>query len=304
MHEELNHGLGSHFEILFKRSRLGLSSPHTTYQYRLNLRRFDDFLGRPATIADLRDDVVCEAMNWLLRTKKLSPASVSKFRDNLCCLWRFLSRKRIVDTDPEVPEVKEPRRAPIALTRDQLKRIWDFMVRMPGYVEGIPAADFFCSLTAAFWDTGARKGELFNSLAWDHVDLESGFLVCRAETVKGGLEDRLYRVRPSTVEWLQRIAMPQRRLVWPWPWSETTFYDKLGRIMSQNGLPDTRYYKCHIFRKSVASHLLAEGGDPQRALGHNSPGMTMRHYIDPRIARPPAPCDFLPPIGEPPRPTG
>ncbi len=295
----LNHTLSSHFETLFKPHKLTLSAPSTVYQYRLNLRRFDEYLDRPAMVPDLQDSVIAECMNWMLRTKRLSPASISKFRDNLCCLWRFLARKRIVDTDPDVVEIKEPFRAPIALTKEELLRLWEYLLRLPGRISGIEASDWFCSLVACFWDTGARKGELFQ-LRWPDVDLNRGFIRPRAQTVKGGLEEKLYRIRPSTVEWLSRIVRPVRDQVWPWPWSETIFYDKLGQIMLANGLPDDRRHKTHIFRKSVATHLLLAGGDPTQALGHSSSAITERYYLDRSIAPRPSPIDRLFPLdGDP-----
>jgi integrase len=287
--------LSAQFDF-FRLHKLSLSCRQTVYQYELNLRRFDEYLGRPALIADLQDPVVSAALVWLTREKRLSPATASKFRDNLCCLWRFLARKRIVDTDPDVPEIKEPRRVPIALTRDQLKLLWEFLQRLPGSIAGIPAADWFTSLVAAFWDTGARKGEIFG-MRTAHLDLRGGFMVAKAETVKGGMEDRLYRIRPSTVDLILRIYDPRREFVWPWPWSESIFYDRLGEIMLKNGLPDDRYHKTHILRKSVATHLLVEGGNPQQALGHSTAAMT-RAYVDPRIAPPPSPIDRLWEIGK------
>jgi hypothetical protein len=50
-----DHTLSSHFETLFRPHKLTLAAHSTTYQYRLNLRRFDEYLERPATIADLQD---------------------------------------------------------------------------------------------------------------------------------------------------------------------------------------------------------------------------------------------------------
>jgi len=295
----LDHSLLTHFET-FRAHKLALRSPQTVYQYRLNLGRFGEFLGRPPTLADLQDQIIAEALGWLLHTRKLSPGSVSKFRDNLCCLWRFLARKSIVGTHPDVPEVKEPHRAPVALTLEQLKRLWEYLRILPGDVQGIPACDWFCSLVAMCWDTGARKGELLGNtddetsgLLWKYVDLERGIFIARAETVKGGLRDRPYRIRPATVEWLRRIEQPRRKKVWPWPWTETTFYSQLGRIMEANGIPDDRYHKMHLLRKCVATHLCALGGNATEALGHSGPEMT-RAYVDRTIAPTASPIDFLP----------
>jgi integrase len=58
------------------------------------------------------------------------------------------------------------------------------------------------------------------------------------------------------------------------------------------GLPDTREYKFHVLRKSVASHYEAAGGNATDLLKHSSRKVTLT-YLDPRVVRPAAPVDLL-----------
>ena len=66
----------------------------------------------------------------------------------------------------------------------------------------------------------------------------------------------------------------------------------LGRIMLAAGLPHSRAYKFHIFRKSVASHAEAAGGNATELLGHSARSVTLR-YIDRRIAPERHASDYL-----------
>jgi integrase len=53
--------------------------------------------------------------------------------------------------------------------------------------------------------------------------------------------------------------------------------------------------KFHAMRRTAASHFAAAGGDASHFLGHSSPRITEKYYLDPRIADTgPQPCDVLP----------
>lgn len=283
---------------LYIRHKLPLCAASTRYKYSLSLRYYAEFLRREPLLTDLEDSQVTECCGWLLRTRKLSPASVSKFRDCICAAWRFGARKRIegITAEPDVPEIVEPKRIPVAWTRDELARLWGYISRMPGDVAGIPASDWFCSLHAVLWDTGERIGAIL-ATEWQQVDLHDGWIVVRAETRKGCLADKLSRLHPATVELLERIRLPQRKLVWPWPWNRFSLWRQYGQILDRAGLPSGRERKFHCLRKSCASHITALGGNAQEALGHSDARTTRDHYIDPRIAGQQFPADILPRLG-------
>lgn len=294
------------FETLYLPHKLARAAASTIYQYRLNLKRFEQHLGRPPLLTDLRDAEINAGIGFLMRAKPdglgLSAASASKFRDDLIALWGFLARKRIAPDFPDVEPVLEPKRVPVAWTREQLVALWQYLERLPGNLDGVSAADWFLSLHSVLWDTGARIGEL---LACKWTQLDGQWLTCHAETRKGRLSDRLYQLHPRTVELLDRIRYPEREKIWPWPYQREYLWAKYGEILKRAGLPSDRKRKFHCMRKSVASHItaLCGIGDAQTAMGHSSAGMTRDVYVDPKIAGQSGPANKLFRLdeGEPPR---
>ena len=284
-------GLAHYFTTVFFPVRLATKHKLTAYQYTLNLKRFDEFLGRQALLTDLNDATIMLAIAWC-RKQGLAPGSVEKFRDNLVCISRVLFRKRIVDTEVDIPPIHVPKAIPIAFTREQLNRLWEYLELLPGEIGGVSASLWFRAIVCCFWDSGARAGEIFG-LRWSDVDLQRGFILCRAATVKANKQDRLYRLDPETVALLRKIILPQRELVFAWPFCEGTLYNTWRGILKRAGLPTGPRYMFHCLRKSVASHLQAAGVSAQFAMGHSDPRQTNEVYLDPRIAKPPAACDSL-----------
>lgn len=299
----------SHLIDLYVNHKLALSADHTRYRYTHALNLFREFLKREPLLTDLRDVVVTRAIGWIMRGRGLSAGSASKFRDCILAVWRYGARKGLVKDDsgailfPDVVDVREPRRIPIAWTMGQLGTLWRYLERMPGELDGIPASDWFCSLHAVIWDTGERIGAL-RKTELKQIDFDGGWIVVRAEVRKGRLADKLSKLHPATVELLKRIRFPERKLVWPWPYSPLYLWRVYGDILQRAGLPNGRDRKFHCIRKSVATHITALSGlgDAQSALGHASGELTRDVYVDPTIAKGVFPADILPRLdGEGPR---
>ncbi|MGD9632533.1 MAG: tyrosine-type recombinase/integrase, partial [Pirellulales bacterium] len=161
-------------------------------------------------------------------------------------------------------------------------------------VGAIEAPVFWRALMLVIWDTGERIGAVM-ALTWDRVDVEAGWVRFIAEDRKGATEDNLLPIALDTREALAELRAKSRRRsgsVFEWPYHPTYIYNRLGRIMRRAGLPDTREYKFHVVRKSVASHYEAAGGNATDLLKHSSRKVTMT-YLDPRIVKPTAPIDLL-----------
>ena len=288
------------YETAYLPARLATRDEHTRRQYDLNLRRFQEFLGREPLLSDLTDATVNSAIAWLTsnggktgRTAGgLGAGSIDKFRDNMCSVWRYLNQVRIVDTVPSVPAVTVPLRAPIAWTRDQLTLLWEGLARIPGEIDGVPANLWWLSLHAVIFDTGERIGAVMQT-QWADIDLSAGYIIVRAENRKGGRADKTTKLHPQTIAFLRRALAPRRELVWPWPRTYTYLWVAYKHILRALGLPcEGRDRSFHAMRKSVASHAKAAGLNPSDILGHSDPKMIER-YIDERIAPPPMACDHL-----------
>ena len=276
-----------YFDTMFAPAKLSNRNPHTVYQYELNLKRFETFLGRPPLLADLNDENLGRCMAWLRtahKPKPLSPVSIGKFRDNFCYLWKYLNARRVVDTLPTIDPPVEPVRIPRAWTKAELDALWDTLMRLPGEICGIPASLWFLTLHLGMWNTGERISAMLMT-EWRDVDFGTRHVVIRAETRKGGREDNLGRFSPQTMAYLRMMLLPERRLIWPQPSRGWNIWGIEKRILKAAGLPyHGREFSFHTMRKSVASHVKAAGGNPQDALGHYDARLTQQIYVDPRIA--------------------
>lgn len=282
----LSNSLTDLFDNLYQPYKLADASKSCIYQYRLNLRRFSDFLGHTASVEDLRDELLTGCGRWLIDTRGLSRASASKLQKQIACLWRFLARKHIVEHWPEFRVFREPKRAPIAYTRDEIRAIWKVIGTVDGTWGGIPRNLWVAALVSLLWDTGSRCGPIFKArVSW--IDLSRQAITIPAEFVKNGDEDRVYQLRPSTIQILSLAfaGMPQSRRLFVGK-KQCDFSGWYGKnILEPAGVKNDRAHKLHCWRRSVATHLKVAGGDPTAALNHSTDAVTRAHYLDPTITQ-------------------
>ena len=154
---ELDDTIRSHFETMYRKQRLRGRSESYVRVFRINLDHFDRVLCRPAVLSDLTDATISDVMEWFTSNGR-SARTANKFRDQICALWRFLSRKGIVEKWPEVQELPEPEQKPVAWLRPQLARLWEACEAQTGTMCGVTAADWWLALHAVIWNTGERIG--------------------------------------------------------------------------------------------------------------------------------------------------
>lgn len=288
--------LSSHFERLYRVHRLAGKSANTLRLYRTTIRQCDQFLGRPALVDDLSDEFVLGLMAWLSDRGRVA-VTCNKARQNLVAIWNFLARKGIVSTWPDVREMTEPERTPIAWLPDELRRLWAACDTTRGLIGGIPAPNWWHAIHAVAWDSGERISGLLG-LHWEYVDLVGGWINFPAEIRKGKKKDLLVKTHADTVMLLEKIRRATGH-VFPWDRCSMGIWLHYGRILKRAGLPNDRKHKFHCIRKSVASYYEAAGGNATKLLGH-SDRKTTEAYLDPRIARQQNACDLLFRPGSPP----
>lgn len=275
--------------------KLRSRSPRTKQLYLSSIRTFGKFLERPATCADLTDDMVSRFLLWF-REKGRSPYSVNKEHANLTAIWRFAFRRKVVDAWPTVERDVEPERIPQAWTHADLTAILTAIRAEPGEVAGVPAAKWWRALHLLAWDTGERIGAILQ-VTRKNVDLREGYVLFPAETRKGGRKSRLAKIRAVTMAALREIWEPAREKMFPWELSATYIYHRYERILRRADLPCDAKSKFHRIRKSVGSYLKVQGVNVTEFFGHSSARVT-EAYIDPRIAKDVQASDILPPIDE------
>jgi integrase len=267
----------------------------------VSLHAFERWLGHAPEVFELFETNLLGFLRHY-RADHAAATTNSRRRD-LLALWRFAFRRGLTSENPakaEVPKVREPKRLPVAWTRDEVRLMVAHAKGLPGAVDGVATGAYWASLILGCWDTGARISALMSTRIAD-VSLQNSHLIIRADARKNG-QERLYWLSDETVAAIAGHWCPHRELVWPWPYSARYLWVSFRRrIVEPCGLvADPR--RLSLFHKLRRSTLSAEAAESleaaRRRAGHTRAETTVRHYVDPRIggARhlPPALSDPLP----------
>jgi integrase len=267
--------------------------PKATYQVRLTLSRWADFLGRGPTTADLTNLAVMEFLQS--RRGKVSQGTILKDRAGICGLWNYCARQDRSLPFPTLPPMSPVRRAPRAYTVEDIERVLRVAKALPGDVQGVPRGLWWATKIRAAFETAERHGAL-EVLRWSEVDLPARLITFLAEGRKGARADIQREISPELAGWLAEIRRPPGEFVWPWAASHSTIWLEFGRLCTVAQVTARGF---HGFRKSNASYLTAARGVSAAAeqLGHSSASVTLRHYVDRSIAKPKETAiDLLPAI--------
>lgn len=263
----------------YEKKHLRGKSENTLRLYRHTIRSFAKFLRREPTIQDLDADLIQDFI-WSVVKSGRTPATANKDRAQLCCLWNYAAKNRIVDKYPDVPVVPEPDRVPMAWMPDELNRILQVAKTETQPVGDVSGKLWWTAMLLIILDTGERIGAVRNlpreCLRGDHI-------LVPAELRKGKTRDRLYKVSSTTVEAIKQLLASHSELeLFPFPYSETYLYRRYKKLLERAKLPVGRQSNFHKLRKSVASAVASVGGDATAALDHAS-SKTTKAYLDPRI---------------------
>jgi integrase len=220
---------------------------------------------------------------------------VNKGLDKILAQWRFLQRKGIVSTYPEVRRLPEPTRIPKAWLTSEAERLLVACSETDGMIAGISAANWWYAIHLVIYDTGERIGAVLG-LRWDDLDVDTGWLTIRAELRKGKKNPLMRKLRPGTLESLRAMILPKRDVIFAWDRNFTQLFPHYKKIRERAGLATDRRSGFHRMRRTVASYFKAAGGDATELLDHSARSVTQA-YLDPRIVTQVQAMDLLPPIG-------
>lgn len=235
---------------------------------------FSGFLRRPAELEDLQVDLVLDFLQSIDR----SPHTQNEYRAKIVALWNYAAKRRLVPDFPDFPKIRAPHRLPVAFGVADFRRLLVAAKAMPRPVRGVPGGIWWPALLQLGWATGERYRAIVGA-KWNDYSAESGRLIVRAETRKGGDRDRLYLLPDWCRAALAAVPRLHHEILRP----NTNYWRQWDQLLQSAGLPADRYHKTHALRRSHASHLAAAGVDPCAALGHSSVRITREHYLDPTI---------------------
>lgn len=273
------------FERSYRPRRLLGRSRSNVDQYYIQFRHFSRFLGHEPTTADLTDDTIAAAMQWLLdgcdrRWKPRAPETVNKWRAHIVALWTFAAKLGHVNRWPTIGEVPVPESVPLAWATDELAAILRACEATKGWIGPVLACDWWVALHRWLLCGGERTSASL-SLKWEWVNMTRG-IACIPGAVRKTRTALTYALSPECVAAFEKIRRPTRELVFPWPLSRDMFYRRYKRLLRDAGLPEHRAGPQKM-RRSFASHLEAAGGSATAALHHSNRSVTQRHYLDSRI---------------------
>lgn len=269
--------------------------PASLRQLKLTVWAIDRWFGGSVPVGELTPDMV----NRFLATQagRLAPKTVNGQRANLLCLWRAAAHRGLVakPSADDVRRLKEPRRVPRAWRADQLKALMQAAETASGnqgtYPGGIRIGAWWALFVRLTYDTGLRRSDVL-ALEVDQVRGGRPFEVLQQKTQQAIVR----RVRPDTVAALESTIPPSRRLCLPWPYRIEVFYVHWRQhVLGPAGLPSGRTEGPQKLRRTSATHLEAQHpGSAMAHLGHLTPGLAYRNYVDRTLVQaalplPPAP---------------
>ncbi len=264
----------------------GLSG-NTIISYRRDLNNYLDFIEKShiEVLSKISKDNIT---NFMLaqRDKGIAPNSVARRLAAIRMFHRFLTRERILKTDPStlIDSPKLWKRVPDTLTVNEV----EVLIAQPDLrnTQGIRDKAILETLYA----TGMRVSEAVN-LKKDNVNLDISFLRC----IGKGNKERIIPLGKKAVASIIRYLKVSRPDLLKNKESEFFFVNRFGKKISRQSLWKIikkyaklahikKSIKPHTLRHSFATHLLEHGADlrsVQEMLGHSDISTTQIYtHID------------------------
>ena len=275
-------------ELLVERyAPLHQLTPRSVVIYTNTIDHWMRFLGREPLTSDFDDLVVSRFLafrNTSIKRggKTLSPNTVAKDKAQICALWTFAAKKRLVEQFPSLPRTHLVHRTPKAATVDSMQALMAAAgTGKRAWYGDLPVAWFWQTLIRVAFETGERRGALM-ALRWSEIDLEGLQVTFLAETRKGRSRDIVRAISQSVADQLRLHRGAPGDLVWRYPGKPHSLYASWDLLRKRAGV---QVRGLHSIRKSSASYLAAAGGNASEHLGHSNP-RTTAVYLDPSIVRP------------------
>lgn len=271
-----------------------IKSKGTERLLRYALAHFGRYLDKSVEAVDFTDRNLVGFMRYrrgdTVRGRQIAEATLEHEAAKLAALGKYAAHLGLVPPLRFTVSHQKPG-TPKAMLDHQIRNLFRAALSAKHSIGGVPENIFFPAVFAIIWDTGERIGAI-HKLERRDIDLERLELTFRFR--KGGHDRETTRpIRPSTARAIARLiaANPTDRPLAPV--IATSLYHHLNRIIAAAGIPQDRRLKFHALRKSHASYYKAAGGDATASLGHSSDAVTLKHYIDPKIAGGKTPTQLL-----------
>jgi integrase len=257
------------------------------------VRRFTAFMGRAVGLNELTEGEVCRYLQ--ARRKVVNPVSTNNERRTILTLWKSAYDNDMAERPPRlglIRRVPEEIDVPEAWTAAECNKLFSAAAQLPGKLAGIPARQWWLSLLLTVFYTGVRIGALCKTPVAGYTPGE-GLLVRKQKNHR----PQWYALPAQACQAIDVTLAAERELLWPWPFHRHLIFRRMRRLVEAAGIAAPRGHGqlFHRLRRTCLS--LCASIDPaiaQRQGGHADYATTLKHYIDPRIARGRSAADVLP----------
>ncbi|HWA98098.1 MAG TPA: hypothetical protein VG713_06375 [Pirellulales bacterium] len=248
--------------------------PKSVEEIQRAIRRLSHWLGRPATLGDLNDQLI---NRWLasLAAGEVTRWTQKGLRSRILCLWRHAFTYELVPKPPmRVRTVKLERRIPEAWTLQQLMKLIGVARRQRGTFRftNVSRAAFWEAFIRTGYDTGLRLGDLL-SLRRDQIGPDGVFTVVQRKTGDG----IVCALWPETLAAIDATHAKGRALIFGDVIRRDFFQQSFRRLVQEAGLKGSPKW----LRRTGATAIEKEHPGASTAfLGHRTTDLAMKHYID------------------------
>lgn len=272
-----------------------LRSPDTVRVYHIAIRQFGTAIGNDSpTTEDLTDENLIR-LEKLMESRGRTYFTVNERTGRIKSLWSWAAKKRIVWEFPTVQRVPTPEPMRKAWSQEDLAKLFSAAARFPGSYDDVPCSHWWTAFLRLGFETGERGGPMLK-LRWEWLD-ERGLDV-PGEVRKAG-KHAFYRISSQCRADLERIRLPQRELIFPWPLSSCNFFLHHKKLNKSAGLPTTRKDLCQRMRRTHLTWWRISGGNATERAQHSSSALTEKFYLDESLMPQMDPAEVLPEIHSP-----
>jgi integrase/DNA-binding CsgD family transcriptional regulator len=183
---------------------------------------------------------------------------------------------------PQTPWIKPPRAKeifPRTVSDQYIDAVYRAAVAMDvPVIDGIRPAAWWRALIVVTYNTGLRRRTLF-ATRMDMIDWPRKQLSLPGSLFKAGHPMKVPLNR-AALQHIEAIRS-DRELVFPWPYGQRYFDTCFGKLQTAAGIAAGDVFGLHTLRKTLGTRLWETSPQAaQYALGHESMGVTRKHYVN------------------------
>jgi integrase len=257
-----------------------LSQRNTTAKNASNMRRYSRSLTEFAGGTLAIDQVEAEAANrWLshLLATGTSAHTAHSYRAGIVSLLNAAADQGLITAVPRIRRVKRPSLLVEAYTRGEIRDLVQTAANLAWTLPvGVPGAAYWQAMIRVAWDTGLRRGDLWQ-LDRTHIHPDGRFRIVQSKT-------KVLHVGKISQEGLDLLRQLRSLHPLAWPHADDVFCRQFAKLREAAGIMRGSF---KWVRRAAGSYAEArQPGDGHRILGQTSDRCFKANYEDKSITSP------------------